>query len=297
MIDAASKRRQSNRHARRTLAMAWVYAGCLVAGGVPFGPLQARAGDKTLPEMVTIAPGGFVSASAEKQPARAVRIAYGFAASKYPITVVQFARFVRETGFDTGNHCYTHVGDVVHDTFTEGSWKNPKFPQKRNSPVVCVSWNEAQAYAAWLSKKTGETYRLLSEVEYEYVNRAGTRTSYWWGDAIGTAKANCKGCGSAWDDKRSSPVGSFPANPFGLHDTAGNVWSWTGDCWNADITAAPADGIAAEKGDCSKRAIRGGSYGHGPEYMLPTSRHSIAPDVHDQHIGFRIAKTIASPRG
>jgi len=244
------------------------------------------------PAMVTVAPGEFTMGSADQGPPHQVRIGYSFAVSKYPITVAEFARFVRETGYDAGNQCYTHVGEIVHDTLTEGSWKKPGFVQGKKNPVVCISWNEAQAYAAWLSKKTGKTYRLLSEAEYEYVNRAGTTTAYWWGDAVGSGHANCKGCGSVWDNKQTSPVGSFAPNAFGLYDTTGNIWSWTADCWSDTYAGAPADGSAITGGDCGRHPIRGGSFGHDPVITLPTNRHAIASDVHDQHIGFRLARTL-----
>ena len=127
-------------------------------------------------------------------------------------------------------------------------------------PVINVSWDDAQAFVGWLSQETGESYRLPSEAEWEYAARAGTETRYSWGDEIGTNRANCDGCGSQWDDRQTAPVGSFPPNPFGLHDMHGNVGEWVEDCWNDSYRSAPADGIAWLSGDCDRRLSRGGSW-------------------------------------
>ena len=131
-------------------------------------------------------------------------------------------------------------------------------------PVINVSWDDAQAYVKWLSGITGKPYRLLSEAEYEYAARAGSRDETIPGAtrSSSTAKpmANCDGCGSQWDRKQTAPVGSFAANAFGLYDMVGNVWEWTEDCWNASYKGAPADGSPWTSGDCSRRVVRGGSW-------------------------------------
>ena len=114
-------------------------------------------------------------------------------------------------------------------------------------PVINVNWDDAQHYVAWLSQVTGKTYRLLTEAEYEYATRAGTTTTYPWGDDIklnGQAMANCDGCGSKWDDKQTAPVGSFAPNKFGLYDMVGNVFEWTEDCVHKNYNGAPTDGSA-----------------------------------------------------
>ena len=120
-------------------------------------------------------------------------------------------------------------------------------------PVISVNWNDAQAYVTWLSRKTGKSYRLLSESEWEYVARAGTTTRYHTGDTITSSQAN-------FNVGRTVEVGSYPANAFGLHDVHGNVWEWTQDCWNGSYRGAPANGSAWESGICARRVVRGGSW-------------------------------------
>ena len=137
-----------------------------------------------------------------------------------------------------------------------------------NRPVVNVSWNDAKEYVGWLNRKTGrdpelvgQTYRLLSEAEWEYAARAGSTTAFWWGDDVGRNNANCDGCGSQWDNTKTAPVGSFKANDFGLYDMAGNVWEWVQDCYQNSYDGAPKDGSVWEDGaDCAARVLRGGSW-------------------------------------
>ena len=145
---------------------------------------------------------------------------------------------------------------------------------------------------AWLSRETGKAYRLLSESEWEYAARAETQTRYWWGDDIGRNRANCNGCGSRWDNERTAPVGSFAANPFGLHDVHGNVREWVQDCWNSDYVDAPSDGRAWEHGNCSssRRVVRGGAWNYRPEDLLVTRRSTGSR--YGDTVGFRVARTL-----
>ena len=129
------------------------------------------------------------------------------------------------------------------------TWPAPETGFGRGTrPVMNVSWDDAQQYVAWLSTRTGKTYRLLSEAEWEYAARAGTSTAYFWGNEIGNGNANCNGCGSQWDHRRTAPVGSFAPNAFGLHDMHGNVWEWVQDCMHEDYNGA---GPAAPCAPCS----------------------------------------------
>ncbi|WP_084226821.1 SUMF1/EgtB/PvdO family nonheme iron enzyme [Nitrosospira sp. NpAV] len=144
-------------------------------------------------------------------------------------------------------------------------------------PVINVSWNDAQTYIQWLSDKSGKAYRLPSAEEWEIAARAGTTTEYYWGDDVGRNHANCDGCGSEWDNRRTAPVGSFKPNAFGLYDMMGNVWQWTGTCW---------------QGNCAKRLFYGGSWNHRPQDMRATTRNWFDTTKRMRYLGFRLAMTI-----
>ena len=159
-----------------------------------------------------------------------------FAVSKYEVTFEDYDRF-------------TYPNRVDDNGWGRGA-----------RPVINVSWDDAQEYVGWLSGQTGQSYRLLSGSEWEYVARAGTSTAYSWGNAIGSNRANCVGCGSQWDGSQTAPAGSFSANAYGVHDMHGNVWEWVEDCWNGSYAGAPSDGSAWRSGDCSVRVLRGGSW-------------------------------------
>ena len=159
-------------------------------------------------------------------------------------------------------------------------------------PVVNVSFDDVQTYLGWLSRETGESYRLPSEAEWEYAARAGTETRYGWGDEIGTNRANCDGCGSQWDDRQTAPVGSFPPNPFGLHDMHGNVWELVEDCWNDSYRGAPSDGSAWLLGNCDRRVLRGGSWFYDPRVLRAAVRRVLVTDFRGRGVGFRVARTL-----
>ncbi|HDN27649.1 MAG TPA: hypothetical protein ENG03_11250 [Thioploca sp.] len=158
---------------------------------------------KKIPVMVTIPAGGFDMGRNSSNEEHWVYINNSFTISRFEITFEEYDAFAEATG-----------RDKPHDQ----NWG------RGNRPVINVSWHEAVAYTEWLSQLTGQTYRLPSRYEWEYAARAGTRTTYWWGEEIGKNRANCgDGCGSQWDGKQTAPVGSFSPNRFGLSDTAGNV--------------------------------------------------------------------------
>ena len=160
--------------------------------------------------------------------------------------------------------------------------------------MINVSWDDAKAYVAWLSKKTGKSYRLLSAAEYEYATRAGTQTAYPWGNAVGTNNANCHACGSQWDARQTAPVGSFAANGFGLYDMVGNVREWTEDCYHDTYSGAPADGSAwIEGADCSSRIVRAGSWFFAPAFLRSAKRYWFTTDYRLNYLGFRVARTLA----
>jgi formylglycine-generating enzyme required for sulfatase activity len=162
-----------------------------------------------------------------------------------------------------------------------------------NRPVINVSWNDAKTYLQWLSKESGKDYRLPSEAEWEYAARARTATAYPWGSSIGKNKANCDGCGSQWDNKQTSPVGSFAANPFGLYDMSGNVWQWVEDCYVNSYTDAPSDGSAREGcGANASRVLRGGSWSNFPQWLRSATRNNVSPAYRYSLVGFRAARTL-----
>jgi formylglycine-generating enzyme required for sulfatase activity len=292
-----------NRHVSWRLCCFWVAAtAALIGSGSQTRAEALAAADQPgaaapaqrdcpdeCPEMVLVPPGEFTMGSPitedgrdhQEGPRHKVTISNGLLVGKYDITVRQFARFVTDTHYDAGA-CSDHPNL---------SWRNPGFEQSDTSPVVCVNFRDAQAYTAWLTKKTGHAYRLLSESEYEYVNRAGTSTAFWWGSTVGVNNANCAGCGSAWDNKRTSPVGSFHANPFGLYDTTGNVYAWVSDCWNDTYVNPPTDGSPATSGDCSMRGLRGAGWGSPLPHVRVAFRLADPSGNRYNNMGFRVARS------
>lgn len=177
----------------------------------------------------------------------------------------------------------------------ERYWSNriTKTEQLRH-PVVNTKLSHANEYINWLNQKTGRNYRLPSEAEWEYAARAGSSTHYYWGDNIGIDHANCQGCNSPWDGRHTSPVGSFDANPFALHDMLGNVAEWVADCWYVGGEGHPRDGTARVD-DCSApqaRILKGGSWINIPRSLRAVSRVRNNADVSRVDIGFRLARSL-----
>ena len=164
--------------------------------------------------------------------------------------------------------------------------------------MINVSWDDAtKEYLPWLNRKTGKTYRLLTEAEWEYAARAGTTTTYSWGNDVGKNQANCNGCGSQWDSKQTAPVGSFKPNAFGLYDMHGNVWQWVQDCWLDKYQGAPTDGSAwvTSSTDSSRRVLRGGSWNYAPRNLRAANRSRDATGDRSGGVGFRLARTLSDP--
>ncbi|MGO9354716.1 MAG: SUMF1/EgtB/PvdO family nonheme iron enzyme [Mycobacterium sp.] len=234
---------------------------------------------KDCPEMIIIPPGQFTIGSPDNQPGRVnnegpqhtVKIAKAFAVSEFDVT------------FDDWDACVSVGGcPQVFANFGHG-----------RQPVINVTWDDAQRYVAWLAKMTGQPYRLLTESEWEYSARAATTTTYWWGDGLGHGNANCIGCGSQWDNRATSPVGSFKPNGFGLYDVSGDVWQWVQDCFHDSYNGAPADGSAWVSGDCSLRADRGGSWiTKGDQNMRIAFRGSYSPASRNYSLGIRVARSL-----
>ncbi|MCY4121255.1 MAG: formylglycine-generating enzyme family protein, partial [Acidobacteria bacterium] len=206
-----------------------------------------------------------------------------FALSNHEVTRGQFRAFVAATGHDTRGGC-VGVGS--------GSWRDQD-GQNDDHPVVCVNWDDAQAYVRWLRGETGGRYRLPSESEWEYAARAGTTTSWFWGDRAedGCEYADAAYCDDGW--MRTTPVGSLRANGFGLHDIAGNVWEWVEDCWHNDYDGAPRDGSAWTRGgNCGRRVLRGGSWIDGPPRIFRSAfRNRFDAEDRYANVGIRVART------
>ena len=260
------------------------------------------------PELVVVPLGSFMMGSPAGEesrndregPQHRVTIAEPFAVGVHEVTRGEFARFVRETNRSTGNSC--RVWDSNEGTWVKRSglnWRNPGFEQTDGHPVVCVNWDDAQSYVGWLSRETGEGYRLLSESEWEYVARAGTTGPFHTGATISPAQANYDGdytYGSGRKGvyrERTVSVGSFSPNAFGLHDVHGNALEWVQDCWNKKYDGAPRDGGAWERGDCSWRVARGGSWSGTPWLLRSANRYRLTTGIRNYFLGFRIARTLA----
>ena len=283
-------------------------ASPLAQSGVDQAPVIWRTSAKPqeiwdgpdLPRMVVVPAGEYTMGSPETAPQRdanesprhRVRIGYALAVSQSDITVGEYARFVADTGFVSGNVCYNFENGTFADR-TPRAWRPIGREDVADTlPATCLTWDEAKAYVAWLAKKTGRPYRMMSEAEFEYANRAGSTTTFWWGDDIGKNHANCNGCGSQWDRKMASPERSFPPNPFGLYDTAGNAWSWMADCWNDSYVGAPADGSPWVTGDCTTRTVRGA--GWSTNYWILRAARRVGDAAAGRHgtVGFRVAFTL-----
>jgi len=227
------------------------------------------------PEMVVIPEGifrmGDIHGEGEEyeKPVHQVNIKHPFALSKYPVTFEDYAVFVKDKD--------------RRQPDDEGRGRG-------NRPVIDVSWEDAVAYAQWLSSQTGKVYRLSSEAEWEYAARAGTETTYWWGDEIGVNNANCIESGSKWSGKQTSPVDFFKANSLGLHDMLGNVWEWIQDNYHENYQGAPEDGSAWGGGDDSLRVLRGGSWGSRPDGARSANRFRLVSGYRGVNIGFRLAQ-------
>jgi formylglycine-generating enzyme required for sulfatase activity len=234
---------------------------------------------KDCPEMIVIPAGEFTmgSPAAEKDrlaiegPPHRVMIARPFAVSKFDVTFADWDACVAAAGCP-------QIGDAGFGRGTK--------------PVINVTWNDAQQYVAWLSKITGQPYRLLTEAEWEYAARAGATTAYPWGDEAGEGNANCNGCGGAGNNRATSPVGSFKPNGFGLYDMAGNVGQWVQDCFHGDYNGTPTDGSAWTGGDCSHRVVRGGSWVDRPQFSRSARRLSFSTVFRISNLGFRVGRTL-----
>ena len=246
----------------------------------PHSPPGATIRDcEVCPELIVVPAGDFRmgdlsgGGDVDEGPVRTVSIPRPFAVARYETTFAQWDACA------AAGACRQGVGDIG---FGRG-----------DRPVMLVTWEDAQAYARWLSETTGKRFRLPSEAEWEYAARAGSETRFPWGDDVGRGNANCDGCGSRWDDERTAPVGSLPANAFGVHEMVGNVYEWVEDCGQYSYEGAPSDGSAvAPDAACRLHMIRGGSWLSLPRASRPANRVRSPVGFSDINVGFRVARDL-----
>jgi formylglycine-generating enzyme required for sulfatase activity len=251
------------------------------AGPSPATPAQApsRPGDSLrdcpdCPELILIPAGSFdmgAAATPFDRPVHRVTLAEPFAMSRNEVTFEEWDKCVAAGG------CKFKPDDR--------GWG------RGDHPVINVSWSDAKEYVAWLSQKTGKSYRLPSEAEWEYAARAGTKTPFHWGAQVGTRMANCRDCQTG-EPVQTLNVGSFSPNAFGLNDMAGNAAEWLEDCWNESYKGAPSDGSAWTSGGCSMRVLRGGSFDAQSAYLKSAARFRYDSDVRYFGNGFRVARKL-----
>lgn len=242
---------------------------------------------RVCPKMVVLPAGRFTMGSPEDEkgryddegPQRHVTIARRFSVGKYEVT------------FDEWDACVADRG--CRQTPADQGWG------RGSRPVINISWGDAKAYVAWLSQKTGKTYRLLSEAEWEFAARAGTTTPFAAGWTITPLQANYEskrsqvGSAKGLNRNKTVAVGRFAANGFGLHDMNGNVWEWVTDCWNGTHAGAATDGTPRLRGDCLRRVVRGGAWGSGPKELRSALRHKVGIETRDDSLGLRVARELA----
>jgi formylglycine-generating enzyme required for sulfatase activity len=250
---------------------------------------------KHCPDMVVIPAGSYKMGSERTRAAdsRIITIKTPFAVSRFTIT------------FDQWNVCVAGGGCENNTGPSDQTWG------RGSRPVINVDWRDAQNYVAWLNRMTGtDSYRLLSEAEWEYAARGVTsaqapHSNYPWGNEIGRGNANCNDCGSKWDNKQTAPVGSFEANAFGLYDMAGNVWQWVEDCYAQNLNGAPVcpngapvDGAVwkeACKDETSPRVVRGGSWRYDPGLLRSAARGRNPTGNKFNDLSFRVGRTLLPP--
>lgn len=253
------------------------------------------------PEMVRIPEGEFELGNSDFGQVE-VSIDRPFAMSRREITVADFRAFVEQSNYKGADHgCEVYENEWQY--YDEFNWKAPGFPQQEDHPVVCVSWNDAQAYVAWLSVQTGEGYRLPTEVEWEYALKTGTTME---GDVCSVGNI-----GDRWLKGRfpreeafecadgsyfTAPVGSWPPNDYGLFDMVGNVREWTLDCWNRRHRNRPSGQDAWLSGNCGQRVIKGSSWLTGGPGMSPAHRLGEPVDAAYNAVGFRVVRELDTQR-
>ena len=304
----------------------------LLASALLFGAAQAAESPRVIkdcadcPDMIVVPAGRFTMGSPQPGPGDevdadtgetwqlAVTIDKPFALGKVEVTRAAFARFIAASGYKPVAGCRVWADGWVQDpsaTWQRGPQRDPRADFE---PVVCVSWHDAQAYAAWLAKRTGKPYRLPSESEWEYAARAGTTTPRPYGNNSFEGVSISLACdnGNVFDiagqathmlavpyarcnDRFAAlaPVSSFTANAFGLYDMIGNAAEWVADCYTSGYWGRPPDGRAwIWQGGCETRGVRGGSWASRPADARSAKRAQADPTTRTTTLGFRIARDL-----
>jgi formylglycine-generating enzyme required for sulfatase activity len=259
--------------------------------------------------MVVIPPGEFSmgdeTGPPAERPAHRVRVAAPFALGKYLVTRREYTRFIEATRREESG-CDVRRGDSWNPD-PGLSWRDAGFPQGPRHPVVCVSWQDAAAYAEWLSRITGKSYRLPTEAEWEYGARGGTTTRFYWGDDPSLMCRYENDVDESWIEQfhfnaaatcqdgfaYTSPVGTFAPNQFGLYDMLGNAFQWVADCWTESYAGAPGDAsVAVTSGGACARTFRGGSWNRNPAGVRASLRVRDDTGRPGNVIGFRVARVL-----
>lgn len=243
----------------------------------------------------------------DEGPVRTVTFDRPFWIGVHEITIAEYAAFLSASGYRQQEGCLVFDGARL-SIAAERHWRDPGYPVTDDHPVTCVSWNDAQAYTEWLSTRTGATYRLPSEAEWEYAARAGSKNAYSFSggedaacDFGNVSDASAQREVPAWnavdcDDGvgfGTSPVGRYQANAFGLMDTVGNVWEWAADCYYGHYGGGPTDGSArGSASDCGRALDRGGGFSNVfPGHLRSANRSQApSPDIRVYSLGFRVVR-------
>lgn len=242
------------------------------------------------PSMVVVPNGKLMAGSpksearrqANEGPQKPIAFAKSFAVGRSEITREEFGAFINATKYQPARVCQVNGRRISAD------WNSPGYPQGPKHPVVCVAWQDAKAYVAWLKSSTGRGYRLMSESEWEYTARAKTTTPYWTGERIDETRANFGNT-----NKGTVPTAESSANPFGLFDVHGNVWELTEDCYAPDPTYLPADGRPVNMmGDCGQRVVKGGAWDSRADQLRVAYRSTAGEQAASNTLGFRVARDL-----
>ena len=278
----------------------------------------------TCPEMAVVPAGEFTlgtsvddpeaNRATGEAPPLAVAMNRAYAIGRHEITVAQYRAFVTATQYASAGEC-RHVDGGGWAAERGRDWQNPGFAQADDHPVVCVSWDDAKAYADWLGKTTGQRYRLPSETEWEYAARAGTTTPRYWGSrdsheysalslacdnanvydasAVATLALQVPNANCTDRQVHTSRIGAFKSNAFDLHDAIGNAREWVQDCYTASYRGRPQDGRAWEwAGGCEQRSVRGGSWASRASVARSAARGAEVQGLRQSDLGFRVARDL-----